>query len=129
MSILGKKAYWQSYQYLSNDRLDLDQLTEQQNIIGPKNSSFLSRRRVPAIQSAYSLPVFLVLPSEGVFASGAGRTVLVEFDRQHTLPAVTAGPAARWCRTRGWTRGWSGPTAVRALAGHDGPGSFTVWTN
>ena len=80
-------------------------------------------------QSAYRLPVFLVLSSEHVFASGAGSTVLVEFDRHQTLPAVTAGPASRWGRTRGWTRGWRGLTAVRALAGHDGPDCFTVRTN
>ena len=84
---------------------------------------------MPAIQSAYSLPVFLVLCSEHVFASGAGSTVLIEFDRHQTLPAVTAGPVTRWGRTRGWTRGLSGPTAIRALGGHDGPDFFTVRTN
>ena len=84
---------------------------------------------MPAIHSAFSLPVFLVLSCEYVFASRARSTVLVEFDRHQTFPAVTAGPATRRGRTRGWTRCWSGSTAVRALAGHDGRGGFTMRTN
>ena len=81
------------------------------------------------MQSAYSLSVFLVLSSENILASAAGSTVLVEFDRHQTFTAVTACPATWWGRTRVRTRSWRGPTAVRALAGHDEPGCFTVRTN
>ena len=82
---------------------------------------------MPAIQTAYSLPVFLVLSGENVFASRAGSTVLVESDRHQTLLAVTTCPVCKSGRRRGWTRGWR--TAGRALAGHDGSSCFTVGTN